>query len=366
MSYNVLTDFHHASLLQSFILLFEKRLGGQVFRPIGMEWAEKGFWKVYDHPATQQQYLELGGATPDGTAPLNQLIKETIEEGLQGYDPDLQTWVYVYKCYDIDSGFTNRAVTYKGFLQLPIDIVIASLPQHLEPFRKLCDLHPNNPKLIYQIGNAWPVDADVTRYTKNVMASAIIPNVPEGINFIQYHQEFDLEVFRPSLPHLLALPIISSFVNVFQSFPDYPLFEQVERQLPSWQFYSYGGQCRDGAAHGSQDLASKMRQSRFIWHTKLAGDGYGHVLHNSAAVGRPLIVKKEYYQGKMGEALMIDGKTCIAIDGLSVAEIVNKIEHYNEPERYAVMCRNVYENFKKEVDFDREAKQLVHFLENLL
>jgi hypothetical protein len=77
MSYNVFTDFHHASLLQSFILLFEKRLGGNVFRPIGMEWAEKGFWKIYDHPATREQYLGLNGATPDGTPRLNEVIGGT-------------------------------------------------------------------------------------------------------------------------------------------------------------------------------------------------------------------------------------------------------------------------------------------------
>ena len=55
----VFTDFHHAGLLNSLILLFEGRMHGAVYRPIGIDWANKGYWAIYDHPATRQQYLTL-------------------------------------------------------------------------------------------------------------------------------------------------------------------------------------------------------------------------------------------------------------------------------------------------------------------
>jgi hypothetical protein len=362
MRYNVFTDFHHASLLNSFIMLFEKRLDGIVYRPIGMEWAEKGFWKVYDHPATQAQYLSPGSTPHDGTAPLNDVVKES--GGLWKPRPD------IYWCNDIDSGQTNKAIDLGTFMSLPIDIVIASLPQHIEPFKKLCQMHPNKPKFIYQIGNAWNVPEDGT--VKNVMASARVPNVPDGINYISYHQEFDLQIFRPFSKLVvddqqLTFPgkDIFSFINVFQNFPDYPLFEQIEKMLPDWRFRSYGGQCRDGSADGSEELASRMREARFIWHTKAGGDGYGHVLFNSAAVGRPLITKKSYYSGKLGEKLMIDGVTCINIDNLPVHEIVDKINYYSDPTRYAHMCQLVYTNFREKVDFDQEFAEIKVFLANL-
>lgn len=359
--YNVFTDFHHASLLQSFILLFEKRLGGKVYRPIGTEWHTNGFWKVYDHPATVQQFLGIGAATPDGTQPLNNVRSK---EGA------------IYNCHDIDSGQTNKAITLEGFFALPIDIVIASIPDHIEPFKRLCELHPNKPKLIYQIGNQWNVGENVV---KNVLASATIDNVPEGINFISYHQEFDTDVFYPSFPPVheehgdlvmtcLCIPPaknIFSFVNVFQDFPDWPLFKTVENAMPDWTFKSHGGQCRDGAVGPAKVLADTMRESRFIWHTKAGGDGYGHVIHNAAAVGRPLIVKKEYYQGKMAEDLLIDGETCITIDNLSVNEIVNKINKNNDPATYLRMCRAAYDNFSKVCDFDKEFEQIKAFLEAL-
>lgn len=166
---NVFTDFHHASLLNSFILLFERRLGGMVYRPIGLEWAERGFWKVYDHPFTREQFLstKLGIVEPppqmypDGTRPLN--IIDKIVDG-------------VYYCQDIDSGYYNKAITIDKFLSLPFDIVIASIPQHIEPFKKLCEIHPNHPKLIYQVGNAWNIEVGLA---PNIMASALISNVPD-------------------------------------------------------------------------------------------------------------------------------------------------------------------------------------------
>ena len=70
--------------------------------------------------------------------------------------------------------------------------------------------------------------------------------------------------------------------------------------------------------------------------------------------------------GKMGEKLMIDGETCIVIDGLGIEEIIAKINYFSEPKRYAQMCKNVVDNFKKEVNFDKEFEDLQTFLKKLL
>lgn len=354
---NVFVDFHHASLLQSFILLFEKRLGGKVYRPIGMEWHSMGYWNVYDHPFTREQFLSttLGIVEPppqmypDGTRPLN--IVDKVEDG-------------VYYCQDIDSGYYNKAITYNKFMSMDFDYVIASIPQHIEPYKKLCREHPARPKMIFQIGNAWQQDAI---RADNIMASAIVQLPPET-NAIIYHQEFDTTIFKPD-ETVLPGNTIYSFVNCFgiERFyeSDFQLFNHVERIMNNWSFKAYGGQCRDGAAHGSQKLADKMRQSKFIWHTKFGGDGYGHIIHNAAAVGTPLVVKKEYYRGKLADALLEDGVTCVTIDGLSPAEVANKIEAYSEPDKYQKLCENTYARFKQVVDFDREEQELRQFLTRL-
>lgn len=367
---NVFSDFHHAGLLNSLILLFEKRLGGNVYRPIGMEWAHEGFWKVYDHPETQAQYLGIGSATPDGSPPLNDLV--TMEETIIGLGE-----LEVYQCQDIDSGQYNKAITLSTFYEIPIDIVIASLPQHIEPFARLCELHPNKPKLVYQIGNSWDIPYDSP--IKNVMASAKILNIPPGIHFISYHQEFDTKQFTAlsndaSMSFPVYKPCVSntvySFANCFSLQDhfreDFQLFEEVEKLMSDWSFKCYGGGCRDGAMHGSQQVAEKIGEAMFIWHTKKGGDGYGHVIHNAFAMGRPPIVKMNYYDGKMAGDLMIDGETCINIDGLNSGQIVDKILHYSELERYRKLSHGAYTKFKQIVDFDHEAHMIKEFISNLI
>lgn len=341
----VFTDYHHGSLLLSFILLFERRLGGSVFTPFGIDWYTQGFWKILDLPHTVNQYLNVSTAVP----------LETNES------------IYIYP----DAGFTNKGITLEGFYQMPVDIVIASIPAHIQPFQRLCQSHPNKPKLIYQIGNAWTVEAGLT---PNVMASAEIKNVPEHVNVISYHQEFDLSVFYPDFSY--PSQNISSFVNCFTTSegyasdwtfysPDWTLFETVEKLMPDWTFKSYGTVCRDGFVTGPDEVAKRMSMSRFIWHTKFGGDGYGHIIYNTAAVARPMIVKMEYYRDKLGRELMIDGHTCLAIDGLSPQEIINKILYYSDEKRYATLCKNVYQNFKTKVDFDREEIALQKFITSL-
>lgn len=345
----IFTDFHHASLLNSFVYLFEDRLGYEVYRPIGIEWAQSGYWKVYDHPETQAQFLGIGSATPDGTPPLNEV--EVYNGG-------------IYYCQDIDSGYYNKAITLSTFLELHFDIVIASLPQHIEPFTRLCEQHPDHPKLIFQIGNSWTTDAGLA---KNIMASAIINSVPADINFVSYHQEFNVDLFHETHPHINNS--IYSFINCFDSQPhfvnDWDLFTKCERIMNDWDFKSYGGQCRDGAAHGSAQVSDYMREAMFVWHTKNGGDGYGHVIHNAACMGKPMIVNASYYAGKMAEALIKDGETCIVIDGLNPQEVVNKILHYSDIERYTQLCRNAAANFKNTVNFDKEAENIKEFINRL-
>ena len=353
--YTVFSDQHHLSLYNSLSILFEQRLGGTLYRPIGKDWFTKGYWRMAElynnHPSTIEQYLGInpGYNPPDGSKPLNRVKK--IEDD-------------VYYIYDPEYLYYHKAITLEKFMKTKIDIVIASLPQHISSFQLLCNNHPDHPKLIYQVGNAWTVSEG---YAKNIMASANI-TVPDKTNLTIYHQEFDLNIFKPDLSY--PDKKIYSFVNCFNTADhyriDWEFFNFAESKMPDWKFKSFGGSCRDGVANGAIDLSNKMREARFIWHVKKFGDGYGHVLHNAAAVGRPVITKISDYAGKLGEQLLIDGVTCINIDGLNLVEIIDKIKSYDDPEKYNALCKNTYENFKKVVNFDREFESIKIFLKKLL
>jgi len=343
----VLADFHHAGLLHSLIMLFEDRLGYEVYRPIGMEWAEKGFWKVYDHPDTQKQYLSttLGYKPVDGSPPLNNIVAKVVPG--------------VYYCQDIDSGYYNKAITFEAFKNADFDIIIASLPQHIEPFKKLIAEYQPKAKLIFQVGNQWDgVDAP------NIMASAKLQNVPEHINYVEYHQEFSLKLFNAQDRNWQPKSI-GSFMNCPDVFPDYHTLLAIEEELPDWDISIHGGQGRDGSIGGAKLVAEVMRSLQFVWHVKAGGDGYGHILFNTAACGVPTIVKKSYYSNKLGEKLLIDGVTCIDIDGLNGPAILEKLLHFAEPTRYTAMCKNVEANFISTVNFDDDEKNIRAFLERL-
>jgi hypothetical protein len=345
---NVFSDLHHFGLFNSLHLLFEGRLGGKLYRPIGEEWLTRGYWKMAEiynnHPATVAQYLG------------NKADYETEERG------------GVYPIWDNGHGFTQNAITIDRFMNEPIDIIIASIPQHIESFARLAEAHPNKPKLIYQIGNQW--DLVITSPIKNVMASAKLPYRPPGFNIIEYHQEFDTNVFRPSFLTDLPPKNIRSFVNCFNTASiysyDWDQFLQLEKMMPDWKLESFGGSCRDGNANGINEVAEKIRDSMFVWHVKYAGDGYGHVLHSAAACGQPVIFKKAYYVGKLGDVLLRDGETGIQIDGLSLEQVKNKILHYSDHMRWRALSENIYRIFRENVDFDLEELAIRQFLQNLV
>lgn len=339
-------------------MLFEGRLGGQVYRPIGVEWYEQGYWKIYDHPATVQQYLGIGGLTPDGTPPLNDLVGNHSGDFI---------W---YNCKDIESDRTNKAITLSTFMALNIDIVIASIPQHIEPFKRLCDLHPNKPKLIYQIGNMWNIPDN--NIVHNVMASAICNNIPTNVNYVQYHQEFPLKVFYPA--SVRAKKKITSFINCLNVVDlhkaDWELFttlESIMSKYGKWEFRSYGGQCRDGSIGGDLKIAQEMRTTAFGFQCKSGGDGYGHIIHNLARSGVPMIIRKSDYIGKLAEPFIEDGVTCITVDGKSPQEVADQIEQTDRNSTlYTQMRKEMANRFKRLVDFDAEQKQIEDFLDKLI
>ena len=348
---NIFCDFHHAGLLHSLIFLFEKRLGHKVYRPIGMDWVEQGFWAVYDHPATALQFLTIDQVYKpiDGTPPLNSFYENKIFNAEEG----------VYFCKDISNQKYNKAITLERFKKMKIDIVIASIPQHIPLFKELIHKYKPNAKLIYQIGNNWNVGQNEV---KNVMASALV-QIPAEINSVVYHQEFDTNIFTFE-PNVLNNKI-SSFINCFESADifksDWELFQKIEKLMPQWEFNVYGAGGRNGVKHGEMGVSEGIGESTLIWHTKRGGDGYGHIIHNVFAMGRPPIINMSYYKNKMAGKLMIDGETCIAIDGLNPQEIVNKIQSAD----CSKMSLNAHNKFVQEVNFDEDEKKIQQFLKLL-
>lgn len=350
MSARILVDFHHSSLLRSHVLMFEKRLGIEVFRPIGMEWYEQGYWSVYDSPDTARQFLDYGSQPLDETPPLNEAARDIRRDAgaFTVYDPGMKT--------------LHKACTLDYFINHEFDYVLASIPQHVPLFAELIRKYKPNAKLIVQIGNNWNLE----QYAgMNVLAS-ITPQL-NGANSFFYHQEFDLTVFYDT--PVPPTRTIYSFVNLIENtgigWNDYTdLKRQLERR--GWKMQAYGGQCPDGNMTGAHELARKMREAALIFHVKPGGDGYGHILHNAYAVGRPIITRPSHYRGQLGEQLLTPD-TFIDLDRYGRPEVRNILTRLiHSPDELADMGRRAAAQFDRVVNFEQQAEGVREWLKTLV
>lgn len=346
----ILIDTHHQGLTEALHLLFSNRLGYEVYIQTGLEWRDEGYWAVQPFEATARQYLEPGSQPYPEYNPLNIPVKE--EAGI----------VYVK---DFSTGRMLKGITYDKFLETDFDLILASIPQHAEPFKKLASL--KNCPTIMQIGNAWTFDNSFP--IKNILASAKIPPLP-GFNVCEWHEEFDTDIFSYAAPQ--AGRKIYSFINCLSTADiyrdDWILFLQLEELLPEFEFKSFGGSCRNGSIGTIEEMAAKMKEATFIYQNKRSGDGFGFNIFCSAAIGRSLITRYSDYKGKLAEPLIEDGITSIITDNRApeqIAAILRNIAS-RPTTTLDLMSKNIYGNFRSNVNFDQEEQMIRQMLSNLI
>lgn len=344
----VLCDFHHSSLLRSLSLLFEDRLEMDLYRPIGMDWFDEGFWAINTQRDTAEQFLEFDSQPIDNTPPLNNWRHDVGVDG-------------TYFVYDPGMRSTHRAATLAFFKKNKFDYIIASIPQHVVLFEQLIREYQPQAKLIIQMGNNWDLDR-----WKNYNILASIAPQPAEANIFFYHQEFDLTIFNDT--PVQPVRKIFSFVNVIQQFPeawqDYSELKRMMERL-GWEMKAYGGQCPDGNMTGPHELASKMREAAFIFHVKPGGDGFGHIIHNAYAVGRPVITRPSHYRGQLAEQLLIPG-TFIDLDRYNGPDVKNILTRLMfDPDALEAMGKAAANRFDEVVNYKSEAEGIKSWLTTL-
>lgn len=334
---NVFADLHHGDLFYSLQLLFERRLGWKLYRPIGMEWFTNGYWKIgdpYPNPAdTARQYLSIEDRD---WHPKEFLNADVID--LDG----------MYSVFDPVHGVYQRAITFDHFRQMQFDIVISSIPAHEEPFSELIARYQPHALHIAQIGNIGQ-----ETHVSHVLASTAPHPSFSDKQVVYYHQEFDTDVYEyvpPTSSHR-----ITSFVNLH---PEKEIYEMLKSALPEMEFRAYGEGCPDGNISGAENIAQIMQESGFGLHLKPGGDGYGHVIHNWIACGRPVIVDMSHYRGKIAEPLLIHGETCIDVSQ-GFASAIEMIRSWSQdPIRHQQACEATAVRFGNHVSFYEESGQI--------
>lgn len=335
----ILADRHHSGLYASLLFTLEGRLGHEVFSPIGTEWFNEGYWRM---------------------AEIYNNAVETISQYLGFQQGELQEDGY-YKILDPANNIYHRGITLDKFKEIDIDIIICTLPQHIDAYRELIRRFKPNAKLIYQIGNVdWH---NIIPWDKvdNILASVKEFKYPAGKHVLFYKQEFDLSIFHPT--DSLVKNEIASFVNCL---PNHEYFYSLKGVLsPEYKLRSYGQSCPDGIITTTSEMANIMNICKFGYHNKPHGDGYGHVIHNWFAVGKPVIINLSDYTDKLAGELLVDGKTCIDISNARFYELADIIKNISDLQ-YADMCGAVRDIFKEKVDFKHDAVNMREFLSNLI
>lgn len=332
MSVNVLVDRHHAGLYRSLQLLGD-RLGWTLRTPVGLDWMTEGYWAFG---------MNVPGLT-------EQLAQQYLVPHAGAWAFDERGWTTVDPEFP---GAPVAGVTLAQARATEWAFVVATLDDNQWGFSRFA--REAGARFVVQVGNtgqhvAWELDP-------LALVSSEVPIAGRGV---RYHQEMDpaATAFVPPDP---GAPLrVASFVNCFPRIgPCHGLWTEARALLPEAAFGEFGIDGADGVVKPIGALHALMAASAFGWHDKPHGDGFGHVIHGWAAVGRPLVGHGSHYAGRMAERLWRHGETAIDLDVVSVPEAVAMLRAIAaDPVRHAAMCRAIRAEYER-IDHAAEAEAI--------
>lgn len=318
--------------------LFEGRLGLEVWTPMGHEWWDEGIWRFgecFGDDRLARQYL-----LPDA-------------RHLERSDGSWITYDTAHPNVPIRCTSLRRARAMRDWR-----FVVATVQENQPGFRRFAD--EQGAGYVVQVGNTgqriqWDLDPAV-------ISSSEMPILGRGV---VARQEFDSGpdgAFGFLEPHRADRSTVRSFVNLLHRIPQaWADFSAAERALASdgFSFHEHGHEGRDGIVQPTAGIARLMAASGWGWHDKPVGDGFGHVVHGWAAVGRPLVGHSEYYRGKLAEPFWDDLVTCIDLSARSIDQAIDLMREISEdPARHAQMCRAIRARFDGAVDYDTDEARI--------
>jgi len=351
---SILVDYHHHDLWESLELLCE-RLGWTLYRPIGMEFFHEGYWnfeRAWHGDAVAKQYLEPWGS----------------DFGILG---QVGT-----KRIDQTHGRMQNLLTLEEARDLRPDIVMASVAHNHEGLHRFAK--EVGAKFGLHLGNVRFSHIDMAEDRWDLADFGIVTSIlpgPVDVPHVTVHQEFSLRDFRHEPPPDNERMVISSFVNCFpENTKAYEGFRQVASRRPDydWRVYgAYGSVPEDEYAAGNVQpcaaVGDAMRQADIAWHTKQWSDGFGHVIHNWGAVGRPLIGHEWYYRSQLAGPLWQEGVTSFDITDKSPDDVAILLDHLaQDPDLRLRMGEAMAARFREVVDFDEEEQAIRRMFEAVL
>lgn len=341
----VLTDAIHADLLESLHILFEDRFGWEVYTPHGLDWFTEGIWNF--------ERQNLGDAV--------------ARQFLQPYHEDLDYGTHIERPGSTHPSRTIRRVTLEQARDLRPDLIISTLAENdagWKGFAREVGAHMG-----VQVGNQGQQSNWMA--AEFALISSTTPGFVPWMPHVYYHQEFSLEDFAADGGARAIPDRVGTWVQCPTTSPGYDRFRELAARTGlDWRWYGHCGE--PDAFHGgnsgtTRDVADRMHEARIAWHFKEWSDGYGHVIHNLAAIGRPLLVTSRYYEDKLAGPLLVEGVTSWDVRAHTNDELVRIISRLvSDDDHWRRVCLDTAQRFREVVSFDEEADAIRTMLEGVL
>ena len=340
----VLVDYHHADLYESLAMLFEDRFGWELYRPYGLEWWDDGYWNYERH-------------MPHG--------RDIAAQYLSPWGSDKDLGDHFERDDESHPGRILKLLTLEQALE--VDIVIASLTENEEGFHRFAK--SIGAKFGLQLGNQGTVNRyDLADFSLFSTTREYTPWTP----FVFYRQEFSLKDFRFEYPPTES-DVAATWVQCLPSAgEDWDRFTSLAKATPELRWFHHGHCNQDSGYWRSNvrttpELAAQMRAARIGIHFKQWSDGYGHVIHNLFAVGKPVVATASYYADKLAAPLFVDGETSFDVQTRSKDEVVAILHRLaSDDDFHRRISENAAARFSEVVDFDADADAIRAMFEKVL
>jgi hypothetical protein len=275
---NILADRHHSGLYHSLQLLAQ-RLGAELFTPYGQDWWDEWYWSfgrsTYGDDRLARQFL-LDREHYDSEFPDALIRRVTLAEARR------MDWAYVIASVPRTTSPASRSS--------PPSSTRRSSSRSATRASRSSGAPPDRPRLLRDADRGAGPHATTRRWTRSLHRTA---GLDPHRGLVRQLHALDGRLLRPARPGGGPHP---------------------HRDLRHR---------RTGRDH---QAVRRPRESHGAGRLGLArqgtGDGFGHVIHTWAAVGRPIIGHASHYAGQLGECFWQDGVTCIDLDRHPVDEAV--------------------------------------------
>lgn len=335
----MLADRHHADLFYGIGRTFEDRLGYEVWAPGDLGWFDEGYWRFgAEHLGRQlaDQFLGIDAKYAPGDVPGTWTT----------HDP-----AHPERLIRVVSLDAARAMAW--------DLVLASVQDNQAGLHRFADEH--GARFVYHVGNTGQaVDWGLSGL---ILMASEVP-VPDGARAVVVGEEFDSDaMYRYRPPRHRREPRVVSFVNCMSHMGAcWDEMLRYREALSDWDWRIYGIDNPDGVLKPVDAIAAEMAGATFAWHDKAHGDGFGHVVHSWAAVGRPLVGHAAHYAGKRAERLWSDG-TSVDLGARPFDENVAMLrEIAADRRRHGRMCRAIRARFGELTDWPGDAERIAEAL----